>query len=232
MGMFQAVLFDFDGVLSSTHEDNYAAWIHAFSSCSLMPPDEEEYALMEGKRSSEMVPHFLRKHGADEMLTPVIIDRKNEYYAKNAKLSLYPGATELVGILHAANIKIAVVSGGSAARLRSIECLKLLRAFDVIITGEDCRETKPSPHPYLRAAEALKIPPEECLVIENAPLGIEAARRAGMHCVAISSTLEKSHLAGADMVCESMHDLLSRLVVENNGSGKVLLLEDKKAGGS
>ncbi len=232
MAGFQAVLFDFDGVLSRTHEDNYAAWIHAFSSCCLAPPDEEEYALMEGLRSSEMVPHFLKKYGADEGLVSVIIDRKKEHYAKNAKLSLYPGAAELVGVLHAASIKIAVVSGGSAARLRSPECLELLGAFDVIITGDDCHETKPSPRPYLHAAETLDVRPDECLVIENAPLGIESARRAGMRCVAITTTLGISHLAGADVVLESMHALLSRLVVEKNGSGSVLLLKDNVAGRS
>ena len=76
----------------------------------------------------------------------------------------------------------------------------LLELFDVRITGDLEKKIKPSPDPYLRAAKILKVANESCLVIENAPLGIESAKKAGMTCIADSSTLGKKYLLKAERV--------------------------------
>lgn len=228
---FRALLFDFDGVLSSTHADNYAAWVHAFSAHGL-EVNEEEYALLEGIRSCQMVPHFLRKNGIDEQKAPEIIALKNEYYAKHNTFALYPGIEELLGLLKQSGIKLGMVSGGSAHRLRGPACSHVLETFDVSITGDDCTETKPSPQPYLRAADALRMEPVDCLVVENAPLGIRSAKTAGMKCVAVCSTLERKHLCDADVIFDDIQELLHHLSPSGNGSSEVFLLEERGSGGS
>ena len=81
--------------------------------------------------------------------------------------------------------------------------------FDFIITGDEVPRAKPFPDPYLMAARQLGLRPEECVVVENAPLGIEAARNAGMRCVAIETTLGKEYLKSADHVLPNVAALLS-----------------------
>ncbi|MGO9245133.1 MAG: HAD family hydrolase, partial [Verrucomicrobiia bacterium] len=81
--------------------------------------------------------------------------------------------------------------------------------FDFIITGDEVPRAKPFPDPYLTAARQLGLRPEECVVVENAPLGIEAARNAGMRCVAVETTLGKEYLTSADHVLQNIAELLS-----------------------
>ena len=81
--------------------------------------------------------------------------------------------------------------------------------FDFIITGDEVPRAKPFPDPFLTAAHQLGLRPEECVVVENAPLGIESARNAGMRCVAIETTLGKEYLTSADHVLQNIAELLS-----------------------
>ena len=83
----------------------------------------------------------------------------------------------------------------------------LLREFDVVVTGDDITQGKPSPEAYVLAARELGVLPAECLVIENAPFGVRAARAAGMPCVAICSTLSAHHLQEADIVIDSVMEI-------------------------
>ena len=196
---FSAVLFDYDGVLGRTAEDNCLAWEHAFAEVGGRI-DREEYLLMEGKKSPETARHFLAKNGLPESLAEKVVEIKNRYYAEHNSFYTYPGVEALLEGLKAAGVKLAVVSGGSAERLLSPPSNAILPFFDAVITARDCPISKPAPDPYLAAAAKLGVKPEECLVVENAPLGIEAAKRAGMACVAVCSTVERRHLEGAEWV--------------------------------
>jgi beta-phosphoglucomutase len=79
--------------------------------------------------------------------------------------------------------------------------------FDFIITGDEVPRAKPFPDPYLTAAHHLGILPEQCMVVENAPLGIEAAKNAGMYCVAIATTLGEEYLTAADLILRNIAEL-------------------------
>lgn len=214
---YQAVLFDFDGVIGNTLEDNYQAWAHVFKQFNAVI-DREEYFLMEGRRSIDIIRHFLIKNGLAPDLAPEILRRKHEYYAAHNRFSTYAGVEEVVALLKAAAIKTAVVSGGSAKRLLSPPSNSVLPMFDAVITGDECPNTKPAPDPYLLAAQKLNLPPRACLVVENAPLGIEAAKSAGMDCVALCSTLARRHLSRADHVLEDMEQFKVLLVKRRSPS--------------
>jgi len=84
---------------------------------------------------------------------------------------------------------------------------ELLRKFDVVLTSEDVPRGKPHPDPYLEAARRLGVRPEECLVVENAPMGIRAAKAAGMRCLAVLSTLGPEDLDGADYFVDRIADI-------------------------
>ncbi len=205
-GSYDAVLFDFDGVLADTLGDNHRAWEAAFDRFG-GKIDREEYFAMEGRRSNEMVPHFLKKSGLPVELTDEIIRIKNEYYAANNEFRLYDGVEDLLAELRTAGIKIALVSGGSKARLMSPPSDSILPLFDTVILGDDCEKTKPDPEPYLSAARRLGVEPSRCVVVENAPLGIAAAKAAGMFCVALKSTLGESYLVEASCVVSGVEEL-------------------------
>jgi len=99
------------------------------------------------------------------------------------------------------------VSGAGRARLTTTCGNAFLERFDVVITADDVRDGKPNPEPYLTAASRLQARPDECLVVENAPLGIRAAKGAGMDCVALTTTLDARFLTEADAVLATLGDV-------------------------
>ena len=132
----------------------------------------------------------------DSNLFSLIVKEKEAHYLRNHSFKLYPGAEQLVKSLKVKGYFLGLVTGGSAKRLLNIVIESFLELFDVRITGDLENKNKPSPDPYLKAAKILKVANESCLVIENAPLGIESGKKAGMICIAVSSTLEKIFAEG------------------------------------
>ena len=202
-------------MLGRTVEDNERAWRVAFEERG-MALDRDAYFLLEGKKADEIAATLLRQVGGDLALVPAIVQRKTDYYQQHNQFAFYEGAEPLIETLRAHGLKMAVVSGGSAARLRKPPTADLLHQFAVVVTGDDVRRTKPAPDPYLVAAERLAVSPDRCLVIENAPLGIEAAKAAGMACIAITSTLAARHLAKADQVLRNLSEVRDLLLSLNS----------------
>ena len=129
------------------------------------------------------------------------------YYLKNHHFELYPGVLELLEELRAKGILIAVVTAALGERLRRSCPEGFLERFDAVVTGNDLKEGKPSPAPYLCGAAKLGMSPDVCIVVENAPLGIESAKKAGSYCIALCTTLDHKYLAAADEVLNSFTDL-------------------------
>jgi|LauGreDrversion4_2_1035121.scaffolds.fasta_scaffold11665_3 beta-phosphoglucomutase len=216
MERFKAVLFDFDGVIGKTMEDSCRAWDEACSEFGLSF-DPEEFYLCEGMKSSEYAGRLVKRHGRDAAEAEKLVARKNEIYSSNNQFSFYVGIESLVERLRDDGIKVGVVSGGSRRRLLSGRSGDLLKRCDTVVTGDELEQGKPSPEGYMRAAHELKVSPADCLVIENAPLGIESAKNAGMRCIGVCSTLSSNHLREADEVVTD-HAELVRLFIEG-GSG-------------
>jgi beta-phosphoglucomutase len=91
--------------------------------------------------------------------------------------------------------------------LKEILPLRIYNLFDYAVTGDHVKRGKPHPDPYLKAAKGLGLRPRECIVVENAPLGIESAKRAGMFCVALTTSLPREYLKRADVVVDSLEDI-------------------------
>jgi beta-phosphoglucomutase len=116
------------------------------------------------------------------------------------------------------HFKLALVSGSHVDTIGKVVNKYFSNCFDVIITGSDLERGKPDPDPYLKAIEKLDILKNECMVIENAPMGITAARRAGIYCVAVATMLEPERLQHADLVLEdhaALIDYLRSLLTEH-----------------
>jgi HAD superfamily hydrolase (TIGR01509 family) len=95
----------------------------------------------------------------------------------------------------------------------ALQCLGIRERFGAVIAREDCGKGKPDPEPYLRAAATLTISPRRCIVVEDAPGGVRAAKAAGMTCVAVTHSCPRQRLVEADLVVDDLAtvDLVSLL---------------------
>jgi beta-phosphoglucomutase len=207
----KAVLFDFDGVVGQTMEDNCRAWAQACAEAGV-EFDPREFYLHEGMKSTEFVRKLLARQGRLVTEADALLARKNDLYRKNNSFSMYRGVESLFRQLRQRGLKVGVVSGGGRARLLSGRSGELLGSCDAVVTGDDLQVGKPAPEAYQKAAAILKVSPAECLVIENAPLGIQSAKAAGMTCIGVCSTLSPEYLKGADKVVRDHDELVQTLV--------------------
>lgn len=211
-----AVLFDFDGVLVNSFDYHIAAWHHALAPHRI-PFDPMIVYLNEGRPVREIAAEILnaadRKLSASEI--SAIVDEKNRVFQQTNQASLLPGVAALLGFIKHAGKKTALVTGTIRQNVDNVLGRNLHEQFDAIVTETDSPRGKPHPDPYLTAAGKLAVVPAACLVIENAPMGIAAAKAAGMICVAVATTLPEAHLGEADLILPDMAALLQALKTAN-----------------
>jgi beta-phosphoglucomutase len=209
--MIGGVLFDLDGIIVDTLHYHYLAWKHMFGRFGGSPVSEQTVLLHEGRNSREILPILMKETGVTipEEQQARFIEEKRAYYRSIVHVTQYPGAFETIDELRRRGFKVALVTACALTNMRHSLDSDQQAHFDFIITGDEVPRAKPHPDPYLTAARQLGLTPEECIVVENAPLGIEAARHAGMQCVAIETTLGKEYLNLADCVLGSVADLLN-----------------------
>ncbi|GAB4513999.1 MAG: HAD family hydrolase [Anaerolineae bacterium] len=197
----RAVLWDLDGVIADTGELHKLTWRRMLEEMGL-PFDEEHFRRVFGMVNSEGVPLLLGRPVTAEEIAH-LSERKEALFRQllPGRLRPVPGTPEWIRRLRADGWRQAVAS--SAPRL-NIEAmlseLGLHDAFDAVICAEELPAGKPDPAVFLKAAEALSVPPARCVVVEDAVVGIEAARRAGMKCIAVATTHPAEELSDADLV--------------------------------
>ena len=99
------------------------------------------------------------------------------------------------------------MTGTARHEAKKIMPVSLWRSFHVTVTGDEVRHGKPHPEPYLLALKKLGVRPAEAVVLENAPFGIHAAKKAGLTCIALETSLPKAYLRDADMVFSTYRQL-------------------------
>jgi beta-phosphoglucomutase len=213
--MIRGVLFDLDGIIVDTLHYHYLAWKHMFEPLG-GTVTEHTVLLHEGRNSREILPILMQQAGVwiPEAQRAAFIEEKRAYYRSIVRVERYPGALEAVDELKARGYKVALVTACALKNMQHSLDASQQAHFDFIITGDEVPRAKPFPDPYLTAAREVGVPPEECLVVENAPLGIEAAKNAGMYCVAIETTLGREYLSQADCILSSVRDLLELPVLK------------------
>lgn len=207
----RAVLFDYDGVLAQTMEDNFNAWRQAFQQYAQVSITRDDYLPLEGSSPSKIVETIGEKYKIESGLYGNIVVLKERIYQLSHSFALYPGVDKVVSYLKEKKILVALVSGASRERLYKTTPSYILDEFDCIITADDVKNSKPHKEPYKKTLKQLKVKPEESIVIENAPLGIKSAKAAGIYCLAICSTLPRRYLLEADEVVRGFSDLELKL---------------------
>ncbi|MBN1570940.1 MAG: HAD family phosphatase [Acidobacteria bacterium] len=208
--MIQGVLFDLDGVIVDTLHYHYLAWKHMFEKLG-GTVSEHTVLLHEGRNSREILPILMKEAGV--VIPPDqqedFIETKRSFYRSIARVVQYPGAFKVIDELRGRGYKTALVTACALNNMHHSLSEEQQGHFDFIITGDEVARAKPFPDPYLAAARHLRLEPEECAVVENAPLGIEAARKAGMYCIAIETTLGKEYLSSADCILQNIEELIT-----------------------
>jgi beta-phosphoglucomutase len=210
--MIEAVIFDFDGVIADTMADNCKAWQKSFAEYNFEVSSSEYYQL-EGMGRYQIATHFIDKYKLDPSIIERVVEAKERYYKNNNTFKLFSGTEDIFNFLKQRAIPFAIVTGASKTRINEHMEKRYLNQLSALITADDVTHTKPDPEPYLKAIAHLNKISANCLVIENAILGIQSAKAAGCPCFALETTLPKEELFLADEVYPTHHDLLIRLQV-------------------
>jgi beta-phosphoglucomutase len=216
-----AAIWDVDGTLVDTAELHFQAWSKLTSPYG-RSFSRQEFAETFGRRNPEII-RQLFGDGLDDQQVARLGEQKEEYYRSQARrgVDLLPGVRQLLEELREAGFQQAI--GSSAPRENLALILQLTRTssfFDVVVSMEDTDRGKPDPQVFLLAAERLRMSPERCVVLEDAVAGAQAAKAAGMKCVAVrfvgNHSQESLRQAGADLVVHSLEevgaDILLRLI--------------------
>ncbi len=221
--MIRAVLFDFDGVLVDSERLHYEALHYVLQGQGMDLTWEEFRQGCIGVPDRDAVRWALERNGRhDETLIAEILRRKNEVYDEwlPHRLRTMEGAVEVVLTL-AERFALAIASGALRHQIEGVLVREGIHSlFQAIVTPDDYQKGKPDPEPFLQAMEKLNtslspsLRPHECLVVEDAPAGVQAACKAGMRCVALRTYFDDDALQGADLVLDSLKDLLRPSVWE------------------
>lgn len=205
-----AVIFDMDGVLVDTYWAHFQSWnVVAGEEGTQM--SEERFAATFGRTSREIIALLWPELRDDAAAIQRFDDRKEEAFRRiiAKDFPAMPGVERLLEGLAVAGILSAIGSSGPAANVALVvEKLGTKHPFRAIVTGDDVNRGKPDPEVFLLAAERLRVPPRRCVVVEDAPPGLEAAKAAQMRCVGMASTgRTRDELSTADLVVDSLDAL-------------------------
>jgi len=187
-------------------EQHLEAWQHAFRRFNALVKESDFYQL-EGRGVKSVVENLTDKYGIDSKFKQQIMDEKVAYYNKKFHPEFYDGLYSVLDLLKQKQIELAVVTGGYRDRVSKIINEYFDGYFSAIVTSDDVKNTKPYPEPYLKGATLIGMKTAECLVVENAPMGVQSAKTAGMTVVAITTTLTKDHLKEADFIADSFGEI-------------------------
>ena len=128
---------------------------------------------------------------------------------KTEPLPAYPGVLELIDTgLASSDFKLAIATSGTLEKSRAaLEAAKIPYEKMVYVTGNEVKKKKPDPELFLIAAERMNIKPENCVVIEDAPNGVQAAKAAGAKCIAVTNTTNAENLSDANLICDSLENI-------------------------
>jgi kojibiose phosphorylase len=209
----RGIIFDLDGVLTDTSDLHYLAW-KLLADEEGIPFNRKANEAMRGLPRRESLMQILGERQVTEAQIQEMMQRKNCYYVELmhniTPRDLLPGVAELLQQLRAAGIKIALGSSSKNART-VIERLGIADMLDAVADGYSVTQPKPAPDLFLFAAQQLGLPPQECVVVEDAAAGIEGALAAGMYSVGLGPVerVGKAHVVLPSLQGVSWNSLLA-----------------------
>ena len=203
-----AIVFDMDGVIVDSMPYHFLAWYEALRPYGVRVSCFDVYSKEGENWEKTLISLLIRAKikPTKKLLSEIFLKRKvifNRYF----KRFIFNGAFNLLACLKKSGYSLGLVTGSPILEVRRILSSRTISLFDAIVAGNQVKKGKPHPEPYLRVAKLLKLKPAQCVVIENAPFGVQSAKAAGMFCIAISTSLPKEYLKEADVVIDSLLDI-------------------------
>ena len=211
--MIKAILFDLDGLMVDSEPHSLASWEAVLHERGVTL-DQLTIDSILGLRIDATARTLIDKYHLSDSV-PDLSAAKTVYQiahlADNVKPM--PGLLELLDEIDQRGLKKAVASSGVRPYVEAVLRVNgLLDRFSVIITGDQVAHGKPAPDVFLAAARALNVEPSHCLVLEDAPAGVQAAQSAGMLCFAVPDhSVAQFDLSQADKVMASLHEVRAAL---------------------
>jgi HAD superfamily hydrolase (TIGR01509 family) len=213
MPALKAILWDMDGVLSDTSQLHFQTWESTLAEYGI-PFDRQKFHRIYGLKNRDFLP-FLAGEPLELEWIERVSDQKELAFrqALRGNIQLLPGVLDWLQRFESWGCKQAIASSAPPENIESlVDELMIRQYFDAFVNPGD-QPGKPDPAVFLLAARTLAISTENCLVIEDSLPGIEAARSAGMRCIAVTNTNPPKALSRADLVIKSL-ELLSATQVE------------------
>lgn len=213
----KGMIFDMDGTVVNTIENDYKAWKRLFKEHAV-DFSYDDFVMLSGVKGTELVKKYLDLP-EEELIA--FVRKKNQYFFEISEkdgLEMMPHVSKLLSTIKTASYKTALATGGNAEKVGFIlKHVNLEGYFDEIVTSDDLKKGKPAPEIFQIAAQKLGIEPDEALVWEDAPLGVQAAKNGNFKCVAITTSQKggKKGLEIADKLIDSFEGIdLDRIIEE------------------
>ncbi len=210
----RGVVWDLDGVILDSGDQHFQAWRQLAQETGVSF-SEADFRATFGMRNADIIPRFWHVRAPQEVQR--LADHKEALYRDllRADARALPGALELLHALHDAGWQQALGSSAPLANIHLImDLLHLQPVLEAVVSGEEAPEGKPAPDIFLAAARALGLAPVNCVVIEDAVAGVQAARAAGMRCIAVTNGRPNRELEIADLVVPALTQVTVAQIAE------------------
>ena len=202
-----AVIWDLDGVIINSAEEHRHAWQRLAQEEGIKLSDADFWATF-GMRNDDIIPIIWGPQPRERV--QALANRKEAYFRELIRKTAapLPGSIELLRGLHEAGFLQALASSAPIENIQLIsEVLGLRQYLTALVSGETVAHGKPAPDIFLKAAKELGSDPGECLVIEDAVAGVQAAHAAGMRCIAVAGNRDLPGLREAELMVKSLTEV-------------------------
>jgi len=221
MERLYGLIFDVDGVIADTEAVNAKASIRVFEDLfNVKGVVRSDFEAGLGRGAEEYIKAAARVHGlelTDQQVKDATTLRQQYFLDHLGKEPLPPfeGVLELMNrAMQRNDFKVAIATSGTLEKSQAVlKSAKIPFEKMVYITAQDVKNKKPHPELFLKAAERMGIETHNCVVIEDAPNGIEAAKAAGEKCIAVTNSTTAEKLSRADLICDSLLEINLQTII-------------------
>jgi len=200
----KAVIFDLDGTLLDNNSYHLKSWLEYLKNIGRNISEEEYNANINGRTNTDVIKYIYDREMADEEILKYTFE-KEALYRELYKpfIKPIPGLINFLQILQQKEIPMAIATSGIQPNIDFMfEEVSIRQYFTEVVNSSHIKKGKPDPEIYLKTASLLNIPPKNCLVFEDAVVGIKSAKAAGMKVIAVATTQTKEELSIADMIID------------------------------
>ncbi|MES2934698.1 MAG: HAD family phosphatase [Pseudomonadota bacterium] len=207
----RALIFDMDGTIVNNMAYHSASWVQFFKNRSQAIDEEAFFLATAGRQNAEIMRLYVRHDLNDAELAQLAAEKEGLYRdLYRPHLQTIAGFETLIERAKADGLILAVATSAPNDNINfTLDGLDIRKHFHAVVGAADVKRGKPEPDVFLKAAERCGVSPDQCIVFEDAPLGVEAARRAGMRAVVLTTTMPASAFAGYDNVIAIVEDFNS-----------------------